>query len=670
MPTFIDMFAGAGGFSEGFLQAERNGTVFDFLLASDINSTCEVTHRMRYNDQLGLETEFLTKDITAPDFIEVLIETIERKFGSVDVDVLTGGPPCQSFSLAGERRKNDKKDDLFSYYLRVIGALKPKYFVMENVAGILTKDGGKIKQRIINEIRNIVDYDTLNEFVGMLYVPEVIKRFESNDSKTEFEIALKVLGIYLYENRLQILQRNEYIELINIFHSTLNDKQKQQMSDLLIKRKAEVDNKALKEFCYKLDNDFVEAFRNNIEVPEPKRNVIRQALLLISNQSSLKNILELVKSEINYAHLNKSVYKDGFDSITDTLDLEGIFNVAYRQCDELLEMTTSSNALKATNLVKLSLEILNEGIAETINRVLKILEREHLEIFGLKEVANKIPLYRIDKPITLNASDYGVPQNRVRVIFVGCRNDQELISAIPPTIMEEEKVCVAEAIGDLNFIGVGEKRDCYDEEFFKVFRESEFGNIKRGKFSTLHNTDEEKMTYVEWSRRGRLDFKRFPKLKERYPVYTSANSYDEYRTIPKQSAALQNHETSKHSKEVQGRYEIIRKYGDFTKAKMYEPDNEFLKTNKRNYSCLDAQKPSTTIMTLADDFVHYGANRALTVREMARLQSFDDSFVFQGKRTTGGERRKLETPQYTQVGNAIPPLMAHAIAMEILKKIK
>lgn len=52
MPTFIDMFAGAGGFSEGFLQAEYNGKYFDFLLASDINPTCEVTHRMRYNHQL------------------------------------------------------------------------------------------------------------------------------------------------------------------------------------------------------------------------------------------------------------------------------------------------------------------------------------------------------------------------------------------------------------------------------------------------------------------------------------------------------------------------------------------------------------------------------------------------------------------------------------------
>ena len=95
MPTFIDSFAGAGGFHEGFLQAEYDGQYYDFLLASDINNTCEVTHRMRYNRQLGLSTEFLTKDIMDSNFIETLSSILKQRYGEIRVDVVVGGPPCQ-----------------------------------------------------------------------------------------------------------------------------------------------------------------------------------------------------------------------------------------------------------------------------------------------------------------------------------------------------------------------------------------------------------------------------------------------------------------------------------------------------------------------------------------------------------------------------------------------
>lgn len=182
--------------------------------------------------------------------------------------------------------------------------------------------------------------------------------------------------------------------------------------------------------------------------------------------------------------------------------------------------------------------------------------------------------------------------------------------------------------------------------------------------------DQECHSYAEWSRKGRLNPARFPKMVGRKSLYTPANNYDEMQTAPVLSATLHNHETSNHNEEVQARYGLMRKYGDYHKAKETEPDNPLLQTNKRNYTCLVADKPSTTIVTIGDDFAHYDADRSLTVREMARLQSFDDNFVFQGKRTTGGDRRKLETPQYTQVGNAVPPLMARAIATEILKRIK
>ena len=133
---FIDLFAGAGGISEGFLQAYTNDKYFEFVLASDINSNCELTHIVIYNRQLGLDTAFITEDIMSDDFIKHL----EEKIGDQDIDVVTGGPSCQSFSLSGRRRKFDKRDNLFIHYLKVIRKLRPKYFVMENVKGILTNE--------------------------------------------------------------------------------------------------------------------------------------------------------------------------------------------------------------------------------------------------------------------------------------------------------------------------------------------------------------------------------------------------------------------------------------------------------------------------------------------------------------------------------------------------
>lgn len=73
---------------------------------------------------------------------------------------------------------------------------------------------------------------------------------------------------------------------------------------------------------------------------------------------------------------------------------------------------------------------------------------------------------------------------------------------------------------------------------------------------------------------------------------------------------------------------------------------------------LDPTKPSPTITSMPDDLLHYSEPRTLTVRENARLQTFPDWFVFRGKYTTGGHLRAREVPRFTQVANAVPPLIA------------
>jgi DNA (cytosine-5)-methyltransferase 1 len=172
-------------------------------------------------------------------------------------------------------------------------------------------------------------------------------------------------------------------------------------------------------------------------------------------------------------------------------------------------------------------------------------------------------------------------------------------------------------------------------------------------------------TYAEWSKQGRL-IGRFSNAKN--PFYVR-NSEELENILTHVVAPLQNHKTSKQNDDVIKRLSVILNSGNYNEAKE-ELKKIGLSSEKRNYNVLKADGLSPTVMTIPDDYVHYASPRALTVREMARLQSFDDSFVFQGKRSTGGNKRKFEVPQFTLVGNAVPPLMARAVALEILKNIE
>jgi DNA (cytosine-5-)-methyltransferase len=105
-------------------------------------------------------------------------------------------------------------------------------------------------------------------------------------------------------------------------------------------------------------------------------------------------------------------------------------------------------------------------------------------------------------------------------------------------------------------------------------------------------------------------------------------------------------------------------------GKITDKIGEAILTKKSIRTKLNPDSVSPTIVTLPDDFIHPYYDRVLTVREMARIQSFDDSFEFLGKRTTGGDKRSKETPQFTQVGNAVPPLLARAVALKVREAIE
>lgn len=100
---------------------------------------------------------------------------------------------------------------------------------------------------------------------------------------------------------------------------------------------------------------------------------------------------------------------------------------------------------------------------------------------------------------------------------------------------------------------------------------------------------------------------------------------------------------------------------------LQQEDRARLGILKRATTPMARDKVAPTVTTLPDDMVHYLEPRVLTVREMARLQSFPDWFSFKGPYTTGGKRRRVDCPRYTQVANAVPPLLAEAAGMMLRK---
>lgn len=610
--TFIDLFAGAGGISEGFLQAHTDDKYFDFVLASDINSNCELTHRVRYNEQLGLKTEFITEDIMSDSFLAQLTE----KIGNQGIDVVTGGPSCQSFSLGGRRKQYDKRDNLFLHYLKVIRKLRPKYFVMENVSGILTKDKGKFKDAVMKEIRSIIDD---NE------IPRLLSYLEETPMKSEFihSCIIAKIKLELADDDKEDTFRNDFIQLIETQYKSLTKQLSYQTS--------------------KSDRNV---------------NTIRHGLNLLRRRKERESIINAVIQEKTEAYIDNDYFVKPMNKIIEYLDDEKIIKdirTAFGRIEDFEDY--QEDVAELVDMIGLYPLTLDECFTSIKEYAEKDIEEE------LDGLTKDIRLYQIESPIVVNSSDYGVPQNRERVLFIGCRKDQPLIDCIPATISEKDKVTVYEAISDLDFIENGEEKTEYenvavDEKYSELLKHRKAdSSISRGRCNKF---------YSDWCRKGRLEY-RFNM--ERPPFYVKNMDDLESGNIL-EGCHLFNHQTSQQNDDVKTRLEIIVRHGEYDDACKNELRERNVMSNKRNYTVLNPKGQSPTVVTMPDDFIHYSACRAMTVREMARLQSFDDSFVFQGKRTTGGEMRKKDIPQYTLVGNAVPPLMAKAIGDVILKNIR
>ncbi|MBV0893154.1 DNA cytosine methyltransferase [Paracoccus sp. Z118] len=259
----------------------------------------------------------------------------------------------------------------------------------------------------------------------------------------------------------------------------------------------------------------------------------------------------------------------------------------------------------------------------------------------VKAEFRKIPGYEVRWSLVY-AKDYGVPQNRPRVLLVGIRKDiLEACSFLDPRADAEDAV----KCGFLPAPETGSFPDLCDL-LGDLVDPKVPGILRNGKFSP---GPFETTTYP---RPAETDIQR--KLR-------SAPAW-----APSQSVTLTEQEYSKHKREVVDKFDYMLKH-DGEIPEQYQTKKFSQRVLKERWG---NGEPNITATSLPDDYVHYCQPRILTVREWARLQLFPDWYRFAGKRTTGGLRRagnpreglfEREVPKYTQIGNAVPVGLAEKV---------
>lgn len=389
---------------------------------------------------------------------------------------------------------------------------------------------------------------------------------------------------------------------------------------------------------------------------------LRQGIETYFHRADVKDLNgELIFDKISKLKIfeGKSVPK--IDAIFGGPPCQGFSRAGRRNCDDPRNMLFKEY-LRVINEVQPSYVVLENvvGFSDTrLNEYVGVTGVPYEERLTVPEILKQefeLIDYIMLKPRILNAAEFGVPQRRNRFITIAHRKGTKEPSYPEPTYQGKDMLTVTDAIGDL-ILDENIRKDV-NPTYSEFQLESKNGRTPdfNGNPIPCQKTNNSKLS------------KHLPIIKERFSLFKEGENGAKL----KQRIKIEGIDLSVKPNLVN----YLVEKSDFSEEEIVEHfkkgdvDNKMLQlllTKKNMRTRLDRNKPSPTIMTLPDDYISPFEDRIFTVRESARIQSFDDSFEFLGKRTTGGLRRRVEVPQYSQVGNAVPPLLAKAIASEILK---
>lgn len=530
--TVIDLFAGAGGLSYGFLQTGR----FQLVAAAEINKNAQKTFKENIANTVP---EFVLIDnVVGCDF-----EALRDRLGGIDIVI--GGPPCQGFSNANRQKNHliSMNNGLVKEYFRAIKAIKPRAFVMENVS-MLRSDTHRFYE-------SHKDNDEIDALIESGY--SIPKRLDS---------VVVANGVF---------DGISYIDIqhLNIDSITLPDKLGHLLS-VINKNKA--NPRRLPKFLEK----------HSAEISSQIKSYIKGVTDPSEVQQSVIQRLEKIKGAVDTQNINNST--DALDEVVRIQKMVATLR-EIRQ-NELI------GTYRVTDVGTLYFDVNSYSVIDYIKAIL-----------GDEYVQDGC---------TVNAEWYGVPQERRRYIIIGIRKDlfkknKVIMPSEPDHILHWT---VEDAIADLQ-----EYEVCY---------ESSHSEIPYKDRDTLS-------AYAESMRVG--------------------------------CKGVNNHITTRTTEVAMKRFKEIKKGKNFHSLDVALKDTYSKPERTQNtiYLRLDPSKPSGTVVNVRKSmWIHPELDRAISVREAARLQSFPDGFKFIGPKDS----------QYQQVGNAVPPLLAKEIALRVLENLE
>ena len=563
----IDLFAGAGGLSNGFEQTGR------FKVVGAVENNKEAAETYIYNQ--GNNTDIIIKsedngisDITKIDFKQFL----DEKNINSNETVVIGGPPCQGFSNANRQRNHliSGNNQLVKEYARAIDEIRPLAFLMENVK-TMNSDIHKFfvtagtsegifayssEEHLLKIITDLNEEPFWEEDILVLINTENIQLRPLIESLLTGEVHLPLLSKESDISRMRSVVRNlKKVELYNVE----KEKEKQEIRSTL---------ESLADYN--------------------TSNMIEEDLLI----EIIRNTTSVLESIISGTNTDN---KESLQVLMTFVDI----NQLLRYLNELVE-----GHILCIGNAKID--------PETSDKLKVIVQVKSYNIVKYLEKFFEYLGYKINSDVML-ASDFYTPQNRSRFMILGVRTKEikNKPVVLPQQVISDQlPFTVFDAIGDLEKIKpmteVSDNILAYRPQYSTRMQQYYRANMKDYIIHNHINTASEP-----------LSRERFKALKD-----TDGKNF---------------HSLSKELKEIS--------YTDGSR------------TQNTVYLRLKYNEPSPTVINVRKSMWQHPENPvALSIREAARLQSFKDDYIFKG----------TKDKQYQQIGNAVPPLLARAVAEQLL----